>query len=150
MPLTQTAMLAELVSKKHDCLTHLRALGLRQIELIAAGEMADLLRLLSTKQRLISTLHDLERALDPFRDQPPADRSWSSPAARATCAQQAAECQKLLVEVLEQERDSESQLAAARDQAAEQLGHAQAAAAARVAYHDDQPAMTSQLDLSSH
>ena len=51
-----TDVLAELVVKKHDLLVQLRDVGLRQIELIDGGDMTQLLKLLSSKQRLLNGL----------------------------------------------------------------------------------------------
>ena len=48
-----THTLADLMVKRRKCLTQLRDLGARQAVLIAAGETADLLRLVAAKQQLI-------------------------------------------------------------------------------------------------
>ena len=73
-----TNALAELMAKRRKCLTQLRDLGLRQTELIAAGEMSDLLKLIAAKQQLIVALQSLEKRLAPFQKQDAERREWAS------------------------------------------------------------------------
>lgn len=147
--LDNTNQLAELMAQKHELLTQLCALGKRQLELINGNELALLMRVLSAKQNVLSTLHEVQRALDPYREQSPDARRWSSAAAREQCAQLAAHCDQLLVEVVRLEKQSESQLVLRRDDAAERLQGVHAAAFARGAYAADNVPVISQLDLSS-
>ena len=144
-----TTELAKLIAQKHECLTQLRELGARQLELIAAGELGHLIRVLSAKQRLLAMLPTLERQLYPFRAQLPEDRHWSTPAERAHCLRLANECQRLLVEVLEQEKQSEAELIRSRSEAATQLEDTHASARAQNAYGNEDMPLYSQLDLSS-
>ena len=145
----ETSILAELIAKKHDLLVQLRDVGKRQMELIAAGDMTHLLKLLSSKQRLLNGLQEIERQLDPFRQQNPDRRTWASEADRNRCGQTATRCDVLLAEVVEQERQSESRLLAHRDRAAVQLDGLQQAAQARRAYAEPLAADACRLDLSS-
>jgi hypothetical protein len=147
-PLT-TDLLAELVAKKHDLLVQLRDVGLRQVELIDGGDMTQLLKLLSSKQRLLNGLQAVERQLDPFRRENPASRVWRSPADREACSRQAALCETLLAEVVERERRSESNLIAHRDRVAVELEVAHRAAEAHHAYDENRLSVSRQLDLSS-
>src|SRR5260370_4930515 len=101
MPPT-TDILADLVGKKHDLLVQLRDVGLRQMELIEGADMTQLLKLLSSKQRLLGGLQGVERELNPFRQQHPDDRVWRSPADRQRCAEMPARCEALFAEVVEQ------------------------------------------------
>lgn len=144
-----TNQLAALMAQKYELLTQLCALGKRQLELISGNELAQLMRVLSAKQQLLTRLYDVQRALDPFREQSPETRQWASPAARQQCAQLAAHCDQLLAEVVKFEKHSESQLILRRDDAAERLQGAHAAAFARGAYAADNDTVISQLDLSS-
>ena len=66
-----TERLAALISQRRERLTQLRDVGRRQSELIAAGEISALLRLLSAKQQLIVALQEMERQLEPFHQQDP-------------------------------------------------------------------------------
>ena len=148
MPLS-TDILAELVEKKHDLLVQLRDVGYRQMELIDGADMTQLLKLLSSKQRLLTALQDVERQLNPFRRENPDDRVWRTPADRARCAELAARSESLLAEVVEQEKRSETQLRAHRDRVAEELEGAHQAARAASAYSENPWTHSQQLDLSS-
>jgi hypothetical protein len=130
--------LAELIAHRHICLTQMHQLGTKQSELVAAGEVGALLRLLSVKNQLIAALQTIEQQLAPFHAQDPESRVWSSPAARERCAKQAADCQTLLEQIMEMERDSEQKMTERRDQVASQLQAAQSAGAARRAYQSQQ------------
>jgi hypothetical protein len=96
MAVAETDILAQLIAAKHACLTQLRELGQKQLELIEAGSLTALLDLLSVKQRPLRELQRLERALDPFRGQDPARRRWQSSEQRAACAAQIEQCNALL------------------------------------------------------
>jgi flagellar biosynthesis/type III secretory pathway chaperone len=133
-----TEKLADLIDKRLRCLQQLHDLGQKQAALITTGEMGALLRLISTKNQLLAALQSIEQGLQPFHAQDPQQRSWSSPEARAHCAQQAAACQQLLEEVMQLERQNEQTMIARRDAVASQLQTAQAASAARGAYQAQQ------------
>jgi hypothetical protein len=148
MPLP-TDILAELVEKKHDLLVQLRDVGLRQMELIDGADITQLLKLLSSKQRLLVALQDVERRLNPFRRENPDDRIWRTPADRARCADLANRSEALLAEVVEQEKRSEAQLCVHRDRVAEELEGAHRAAEAASAYGENRWPLSPQLDLSS-
>jgi flagellar biosynthesis/type III secretory pathway chaperone len=60
-----TTQLADLVKRKHGVLVQLSALGVRQREIVEAGETTELLKLLATKQTMISTLQEIERDMAP-------------------------------------------------------------------------------------
>lgn len=133
-----TALLADLVAKRHACLTQLKAIGLKQAELIATSQISELLRLLSGKQQLIAALQTIEQRLAPFHEEDPENRSWPSAKARADCAQQADQCRLLLAEVLRLEQTNEQQMTLRRDEVAAQLQTAAAATKARGAYRRQQ------------
>lgn len=145
----ETDKLSELIQRKRDHLLSLRDMGKRQMEFVADGEMARLLDVLAAKQRVLNDLQRVERALDPFRDQDPESRVWRNAEARADCARLLDECERLLQETVEQERQSEAALTVRRDEAAVKLHGAHAAGRARGAYSSQNPTSISQLDLSS-
>ena len=149
MTLSETDTLAELIQRRHACLRSLRDLGRQQLELIAAGELAHLLTLLAGKQRLLLDLQAAERALDPFRQQEPNRRTWRSADTRQQCARLAADCDSLLAEIVDQERQSEAAMSHRRDQTAASLEHFHTAGAARGAYAAEAGAARRHLDLSS-
>lgn len=145
-----TARLADLIEQKHDLFLQLRDLGYRQLALIEEGDMTRLLRVLAGKQRLLAALQDVERALDPFRDEDPDRRTWQSPEERAQCARRASECESLLAAVLEQERYSEARMIACREEAALRLRAMEDWGQAGGAYRGDAvDCVSGELDLTS-
>jgi hypothetical protein len=142
-----TDQLLELVDRKQQVLGHLCELGRRQLELIGQDQIEELLEVLWSKQKLITALHEVQRALEPYRRQLPEQRNWQSPAEREQCAKRLAECESLLAEILQQERHSELQLSQRRDLAAARLDGAHGAEAARRAYQTSGGTPGGQLDL---
>lgn len=149
MTTQDTDVLVQLIGKRHDCLSQLHALSQQQLELIDAGEISELLHVLSSKQQWLTTLAQIERGLDPFRDQRPEDRRWRSEAERQRCGLLIAECDAMFRDVMMQEKHSETKLCAYRDEAALRLQGAHTAGAARGAYVADRVRPIGQLDLSS-
>ncbi len=129
-----TETLAKLVRAKRSCLTQLREAGRRQLELINSGEMAALLDLLATKQRMLQQLQRIEQALDPFRQEEPDQRVWRTPQDRQRCAEEITQCDALLAEVLALEKTSEAALVRQRAETAARLEGIRAAAEAWRAY----------------
>lgn len=146
--LADTEHLAELIDSKHDCLLQLRDLGRLQAALINSGDMSELLRMFAGKQRLIERLNQLERGLDSFRDQSPDARVWRTSAARERCAGLIEQSQRLLDEILELEKQNESQLKLKRDAAALKLQNLQVSNQARQAYSASQSECLRGVDLS--
>ena len=116
-----TDVLAQLINAKLELLSQLRQLAVRQAELIEAADMSRILSLLAVKQRLLNTVDDIERRLDPFRQQDPEQRVWQSPEHRQRARDASARCDVLLQEVIAIERQGETYLTRRRDQAADQL-----------------------------
>jgi hypothetical protein len=130
--------LADLIAKRHHCLVKLRGLGCKQSELIAAGNMGSLLRLLSAKNQWIVAVQTIEKELTPYHEQDPDTRVWASEAARSQCARQAAECKQLLAEVMQMEQQNEQKMTERRDKVANQLQMAHAAGSVCSAYQAQQ------------
>lgn len=148
--MTDTDQLAELLERRHACLSQVAYLSRRQVELIDGGDLGTLLKILAGKQQLLGDLHAIERGLDPFRHQQPDERHWPNPAARERCARLASESDRLLGEIFQLEQRSAGGLQQRRDAAAERLQGLHSAQEARGAYLD-QPfdRAFSQLDLST-
>ncbi|HTU26027.1 MAG TPA: hypothetical protein VMF30_11550 [Pirellulales bacterium] len=144
-----TVELSRLVSERYDCLRKLAQLGVWQLEAIHNHDMNRLLTLLAVKQRHLVDLQTLERQLDPFRRQDADERRWGSDGERQHCAHLAAESEKLLAQIVQQEVDSEQEMRKHHDTSAERLQAAHAAAMARGAYAAEDRATRRQLDLSS-
>jgi gamma-glutamylcysteine synthetase len=149
MPPSETAILADLIRAKRECLLQVRELGRKQMELIEQGNMTALLDLLTVKQRSISQLQRIEKTLDPFRGEDPDERAWAAPEARAACAEMAEQCDVLLAEVIKNEKYCETALVRRRDETANQLQGAHMAGCARQAYLGGPELPISQLDLST-
>jgi hypothetical protein len=150
MPAFETDLLAELIRHKREHLLQLREMGQRQLELIDEGEMTALLEVLTAKQRLLEKLQQIERALDPFRGQDPDRRRWRTGDDRRLCHEQLQHCERLLAEIISQEKCSESGLLRRRDAAASRLQSAHRAGEAREAYTAQPHSRVQQIDLVSH
>ncbi len=150
-----TDILMQLVRAKYTCLVQLRDLGRRQLELIDQGNVTGLLDALSVKQKPLSDIQRIEKALDPYRGQDPEQRQWRSPQDRAACARLVEECETLLKEIVSHEKRCEEIMVHKRDATANRLqqlraaGRAQGAYAAAIRSTARPGAGTSQIDLSS-
>ena len=129
-----TKRLAELIGTKHRVLTQLRVAGQRQATLIASGDTAALLKVLAAKQQLILALQNVEHELAPYHSDDPEQRRWHSAQERARCAEQAAECNAMLDEILQLEKSGMEELTIRRNEVAAQLEQVHAAAHVRSAY----------------
>ena len=150
MPAFETDVLAELIRSKRECLVQLREMGRRQLELIDEGDMTGLLDVLTAKQRSLDKLQQIERSLDPFRDQDPAQRRWRTAEDRRLCTEQLEQCERLLAEIISQEKCSEGTLLKRRDEAANRLQSAHLAGQAREAYTAQPDSRVKQIDLFSN
>ncbi len=144
-----TAQLAALIDNKFRCLVDLREMGVRQLEMIHGGQMTGLLKVLGAKQNLIQRLQRIERALDPYRHQDPESRPWGSQQQREKSARELEACEKLLAEIVDQEKQCQTELTLRRDQAAVQLREVHHADEVRGTYRDTDPRKSRQLDLAS-
>jgi hypothetical protein len=129
-----TELLADLIARKHRILAQLRELGRRQMDLVRGRDTATLIKLLAVKQSLISGLQTVETDLSPFMAEDPDHRVWKSAEVRSQCASQAAECNAMLREIVALEKQGVDQLTIHRNEIAEQLEYAHAAADVRSAY----------------
>ena len=144
-----TDLLAELVTRKRECLLKLRTMVGKQLELATDGSVTALLDILSSKQRVIIDLQNVEKELSPFRTQDPDQRQWRHPQAREQCARQLAECETLMGQVLLDEKKSEREMIRRRDETAVQLQGAHRAGRARGAYAAQSQSAARQIDVSS-
>ena len=135
---SSTEQLAALIAQKHEVLVQLRAVGVRQTDLVSSGEIAALLKLLSAKQVLINRLQELERELKPYYAGDPDGRVWRSAEDRARCAKQASECNTMLEEVVRLEKYGAEQMDQRKNEVAQQLQQVHAASHVRSAYQTQQ------------
>jgi hypothetical protein len=134
LPMLSTELLAELINRKHQVLVQLRDAGRRQAEIVRDGDASALLKLLAAKQYMIAALQQVQREMAPFGNDDPNRRAWRMPEDRARCAQQAAECNELLSEVIALEKQSADEMAARRESVARQLRQVHVASQVRTAY----------------
>lgn len=144
-----TDRLAELMAQKYQLLLSLQELVCGQKELVDRGEMAILLNLLATKQRVLDRLQSVERQLEPFRDQSPESRSWRNGQLRDQTAAYVESCQKLLADILQKEKHCEEQLLRHREEVAGQLRQLCSSGEMLAAYGAAQSRGHTQLDLIS-
>lgn len=149
MTTLETDTLAELISQKLTCLTKLLEMGKKQLELVGAGSITELLDVLAFKQRVIEELQRVEASLDPFRGQDPSTRRWNTPQKQRQCASQLQQCEALLGEIVNQEKKSEKSLIRRRDAVAVELQEVHLASQARGAYASESLPEGSRLDLLS-
>jgi hypothetical protein len=133
-----TEQLAVLIARKHEVLVQLRAVGVRQTDLVASGEVTALLKLLAAKQHLITRLQELELDLKPYYSGDPDRRLWRSPDERTRCAKQASDCNVLLEEIVRLEKFGAEKMNERKNEVAEQLQQVHAATHVRNAYQAQQ------------
>jgi hypothetical protein len=129
-----TAALIDLIQRKHRVLAQLRDVGRRQMELVNGRDTASLIKLLATKQSLIVALQGVEQELTPYTREDPEQRIWPSPETRAQCSAHASECNAMLREIVELEKQGMELLTVHRNEIAAQLQQMHAAAEVRSAY----------------
>jgi hypothetical protein len=143
-----TDVLAQLIGSKHELLLQIRQLVARQAEWVAADDMTRIMQVLAVKQRLLDALQDVERRLDPFRQEDPERRIWRTPDDRQRTRDLSARCDALLREILSLERTCESTMVQRRDQAATQLQGAHRSAQVASAYQGAGDPSGRQFDAS--
>lgn len=142
--------LLSLMTQRYATLCELKELSHQQAAAIAAGQMGELMRILSRKQQPIARLTALARQLNQAADDDPDLRDWTSAAERQTCRQTQQQCEQLHVELLALETASESALQHARTEVEQQLGQLDASHQASQRYLLRPAAATvgTSLDLS--
>lgn len=146
--LWETDVLLQLAARRRTLFEQLYNLGRRQIELIDQRDMTQLIHVLSAKHHVLADLQQVERRIDPYRNQDPESRRWRDPQLRRTCGEHVAEGDRLLGEIRQQEKMAEELLTHHRDEAAVRLRLAHSAAQTRAAYAAPPPT-ASRLDLST-
>ena len=141
----ESERLTQLVDCKLQILQVLHRLAQQQQEIIAGGDMTNLLKLLGAKQTVMDQLAKLERQLDPFRGQDPDARAWRSPADRERCQQTVQSCNQMLDEIMRLEKDAESEMVRRREDTATRLAGMHASSEARHAYAAAVPAQGTDL-----
>ena len=124
-------------------------MGQRQLQFVEMGDITSLLDVLAVKQGLLNELQRIEIALGPFRGQKPEERRWRTAADRNRVAAELDACERVLAEIVAQEKQSEEALIRRRDATAVQLQEVSLASRARGAYTSEPPRRHRQIDLLS-
>jgi hypothetical protein len=140
--------LAALIAHKLNLLRQIHALTRRQGALFEGRRIDVLLQVFRAKAALLSEIQQVERRLDPYRQQDPERRAWRNEEERLLARRQAAECESLLAEIKAWERESEIALIQERNQTTRRLSELQQAGEAHVAYTAPPAASASQVDLT--
>jgi hypothetical protein len=128
-----TNRLAALVTQKALLVQELHKLVNKQQQMIYNQEV-DLIPLLAVKQRVLETLQEVDRAMDPFRTQDPDRRQWTSLDARQACRHEADQCEAIFRQVLLIEHDCTQALQQQQEKTRQQLQGSVAAGQATRAY----------------
>ena len=144
------AALAALMSERCEILRSLHGIGKRQIEVIDAGHMSELMSLLAQKQRPLHRLGEIAELLKPFASQDHRERQWPSGECQTQCRADQAECERLHVELLAIEAQCESALEASRESIRDELHRIDVARQAATSYSscETRPTSGAQLDLT--
>lgn len=146
---TVTKNLVRLIQLKRELLGRIYELVQRQHRCVEKQEISRIMPVLSAKQQLIDHLQQVERELDPYRNDDPEARLWERPQDRQACADQAAENKKILAQILALEKNCEEELVAQRASTVEQLHANRTAREALQAYRPQVSGAGGRLDLSS-
>ena len=143
--------LTALINERHEILTRLLELGNRQLGVIAAGRMSELMRLLAEKQAPLQRLGQISKELQTTAGEDPAQRAWPSPDAREQCRQAQDECERMHIDLLAIEAQCETALNECRSSAQQELDQFDASrrAANQYAHTQTTPTSGARLDLSS-
>jgi hypothetical protein len=142
------AQLAEVMEQRWSALRHLLEISDRQLAAIDAGQMTQLMRLLSEKQQPLNRLAEIAEQIRGAAGDDPASRKWESEERRADCRRQQEECEKMHLELLAIEAECESALKKSREAIQQNLERVDSARQAANGYLAPAPTSGSRLDLS--
>ncbi|MEM9643497.1 MAG: flagellar export chaperone FlgN [Planctomycetota bacterium] len=156
--------LSELVDERLNLVAQLVELTEQQSDAIEAGHMSQLMSVLSDKQGPLTQLSRLSQRLAAQAQADPEQREWASDADRQRCRERHDRCERMLLELVEQEKSCEERLTARQAEVQQELdkthetGRALQSYASVSASYQNQPATSSgwasspggdSLDLSS-
>lgn len=143
--------LSGLIQQRWEILHRLLEISRKQMHAIESGQMSDLMRILSEKQRPLNDLFAIADQLRVAMDDDPERRHWSTASSRQRCREQQNECEQMHLELLAIEAECESNLSRNRQQVQERLAKVDAGWQAASGYAESSPSATTggRLDLSS-
>jgi len=116
-----TQNLFDLVESKLHLLTEMHEMSITQSDLVAQHDMTALMALLSRKQGLMDSLHEVQTRLTPFQSQDPDTRNWSHPDRRKACQSMIAKCDALLQQMIVMENRSLDNMVVQRELVSAQI-----------------------------
>ncbi len=142
---------AALIQQRWEILDQLLSISRLQMTAIERGQMSELMRLLSEKQKPLNKLIELGNQIGVASADDSEDRYWDSNDIREQCRRQQDDCEKMNLELLAIEAECESKLSQNRDELRERLERVDSGWQAVSGYADHALHATSggSLDLSS-
>jgi len=118
---SETDTLFDLIEMKLHLLTEMQRMSISQSDIVSQHDVSGLMALLSRKQELMNSLHQVQADLLPFQNQDPESRIWSTPEKRRTCQEQIVDCDRILAELIVMENRSLDHMNLQRDATFAQL-----------------------------
>ncbi|MAI71270.1 MAG: hypothetical protein CMM01_10185 [Rhodopirellula sp.] len=142
---------AALIKQRWEILDQLLSISRLQMTAIQQGQMSELMRLLSEKQKPLNQLIELGDQFGAANADDSVERHWDSDAIREQCRKQQDDCEKMNLELLAIEAECESKLSQNRDELRQRLERVDSGWQAVSGYADQAAYATSggSLDLSS-
>ncbi|MGB0758855.1 MAG: flagellar export chaperone FlgN [Rubripirellula sp.] len=142
---------AALIQQRWEILDRLLSIGRLQMRAIEQGQMSELMRLLSEKQKPLNRLIELGGQLEVANADHSDERYWDSDDIREQCRKQQDDCEQMNLELLAIEAECESKLSQNRDELRQRLERVDSGWQAVSGYVDHAAHTTSggSLDLSS-
>jgi len=142
---------AALIEQRWEILNRLLGISRLQMAAIEQGQMSDLMRLLSEKQKPLNQLIELGGQIGAANADHSRERHWDSDEARQRCREQQDECEKMNLELLAIEAECEAKLSHNRDELRQRLERVDSGWQAVSGYADQTAKSTigGSLDLSS-
>ena len=142
---------AALIQQRWEILDQLLSISRLQMTAIEQGQMSELMRLLSEKQKPLNKLIKLGDQLGVASADDSDERLWDSNDIREQCRKQQDDCEKMNLELLAIEAECESKLSKNRDELRQRLERVDSGWQAVSGYADQAAPATSggSLDLSS-
>ena len=123
-----TDVLADLATRRHECLRQLHALGVRQLELIDVEDMTTLLGVLAASSACWVRCRNWSAAWIRSASRIPNSGARRHSAGSPACAELISQSQALFAEIIAHEKEGETRMQTHRDQAAARLQGANAGA----------------------
>lgn len=143
--------LSGLIQQRWEILKRLLEISRKQMLAIESGQMSDLMRILSQKQRPLNDLLTIADQLRVAMDDDPERRHWPCTESRQRCRERQNECEQMHLELLAIEAECESTLSSSRQEVQDRLAKVDAGWQAASGYAERPHAASTggRLDLSS-